>query len=123
MANHESAYGVLPRLRELSVGIPEEISVVCYEDAPIMQWWSPGVTVVDNQPGQMAELVARLLMDRVSGSRAPTAKPAVHRIPTRLVERGSVGPAPARAAAGRWIEASEPIVFPPVTPTVDSAKP
>lgn len=97
VANHEATYGVLPALRELSIDIPREISVICYEDAPIMAWWSPAITVVDNQPAQMAELVARLLMERVTGVRAPTARPAVHRIPTHLVERGSVGSAPSRS--------------------------
>lgn len=96
VANHESAYGVLPRLRELSVSIPNDMSVVCYEDAPIMQWWWPALTVVDNQPAEMAELVARLLMQRVTGAGTEPTKPAIHRIPTRLVERGSVGNAPAR---------------------------
>jgi LacI family transcriptional regulator len=97
VANHESAYGVLPALRELSIDIPGQMSVICYEDAPIMQWWSPAVTVVDNQPAQMAELVARLLMERVTGLRAVTTRPAVHRIPTHLVERGSVGSVPPRS--------------------------
>jgi LacI family transcriptional regulator len=97
VANHEAAYGVLPALRERSIDIPGDISVICYEDAPIMQWWSPAITVVDNQPAHMAELVARLLMDRVTGARAVTVRPSVHRIPTHLVERGSVGVAPSRA--------------------------
>ena len=97
VANHESTYGVLPRLRELGVDVPTEFSVICYEDAPIMQWWSPAITVVDNQPSQMAELVARLLMERITGATEATARPVLHRIPTRLVDRGSVGPVPARA--------------------------
>ncbi|MET3805803.1 LacI family transcriptional regulator [Nakamurella sp. UYEF19] len=97
VANHESAYGVLPRLRELGVAIPEAMSVICYEDAPIMHWWWPPITVVDNQPAQMAELVTQLLMDRITGVRASTTRSAVHRIPTRLVERGSVAAVPSRA--------------------------
>lgn len=97
VANHESAYGVLPRLRELAVSIPDEMSVICYEDAPIMQWWWPAVTVVDNQPARMAELVTQLLMDRITGVRAAATRSAVHRIPTRLLERGSVAAVPRRA--------------------------
>jgi LacI family transcriptional regulator len=100
VANHESAYGVLPRLRELSMSIPDEISVVCYEDAPIMQWWSPPITVVDNRPAEMAELVAQLLIQQVAAAGAPTGRPVVHRIPTRLVERGSVGVVPRRKPVG-----------------------
>ncbi len=101
VANHESAYGLLPRLRELSVSIPSEVSVVCFEDAPIMRWWSPGITVVDNQPARMAELVADLLMKKIAGETISTSRPVVHRIPTRLVDRESVAAVPTRTARGR----------------------
>ena len=91
VANHESAYGALPRLRELSVSVPGELSVVCYEDAPIMAGWWPAVTVVDNSPDQMAQLISALLLERINGRSPSTGKPAVHRVPTRLIERDSVG--------------------------------
>ena len=91
VANHESAYGALPRLRELSVSVPGELSVVCYEDAPIMAGWWPAVTVVDNSPDQMAQLISALLLERINGGSPSTGKPAVHRVPTRLIERDSVG--------------------------------
>ncbi len=95
VANHESAYGVLPRLRELSVSVPLDLSVICYEDAPIMAGWWPAVTVVDNRPDQMAQLISTLLLGRIGGG--PRAgRPAVHRVPTRLVERDSVGRRPGR---------------------------
>ena len=101
VANHESTYGVLPRLRELSIVVPEEISVICYEDAPIMRWWSPAITVVDNQPEQMADLVARLLIERMATAAETTMRPVVHRIPTLMVQRGSVAAVPRRAPGPR----------------------
>lgn len=91
VANHEAAYGALPRLRELSVSVPNDLSVVCYEDAPIMAGWWPAVTVVDNRPDLMAQLISTLLLDRISGGSRPGGKPAVHRVPGRLIERDSVG--------------------------------
>ncbi len=94
VANHESSYGALPRLRELSISVPGELSVICYEDAPIMQGWWPPMTVVDNRPGEMARLVGSLLLDRITGRSRRTARAAVHRVPTRLIERNSVGPRP-----------------------------
>ena len=94
IANHESAYGALPRLRELSVSIPDELSVICYEDAPIMAGWWPALTVVDNRPAEMAQLVSALLLDRISGRRPASARAAVHRVSTILLERESVGPDP-----------------------------
>lgn len=96
VANHESAYGVLPRLRELSVAVPADLSVICYEDAPIMAGWWPAVTVVDNCPDQMAQLISALLLERMGGALREERKPAVHRVPTRLIERDSVGRRPGR---------------------------
>ena len=96
VANHESAYGALPRLRELSVAVPAQLSVICYEDAPIMAGWWPAVTVVDNRPDRMAELISGLLLEQINGGSRPATKPAVHRVPTRLIERDSVGRRPKR---------------------------
>jgi len=41
IANHEAGYGALPALRERSVAVPAELSVVCYEDSPLARWWHP----------------------------------------------------------------------------------
>jgi len=98
VANHESSYGVLPTLRELGIAIPDEMSIVGYEDAPIMAWWSPAITVVDSQPAHMAELVARLLLERIVGAGGASARPTIHRIPTSLQERGSVAAIAVRAS-------------------------
>lgn len=96
VANHESAYGALPRLRELSVSVPGELSVICYEDAPIMAGWWPAVTVVDNRPDQMAQLISRLLLERIGGGSRTDRRPVVHRVPTQLIQRDSVGRRPGR---------------------------
>ena len=94
VANSEAVQGVLPRLGELKVTVPQQLSIVCYEDAPITAWWHPPISVIDSQPASMAELVARLLLEQVADSKATARKPTVYRIATRLVERSSVGPPP-----------------------------
>lgn len=96
VANHESAYGALPRLRELSVQVPAALSVICFEDAPIMAGWWPAVTVVDNRPDQMAELISSLLLQRIGDGPQPDRRPGVHRVRTQLIERDSVGRRPKR---------------------------
>ena len=40
IANHEASYGALPALRERSVAIPADLSVICYEDSQLARWWS-----------------------------------------------------------------------------------
>jgi LacI family transcriptional regulator len=94
IANHEAAFGALPALQEQGISVPDELSVVCYEDAQLMRWWHPGVTVIDNNAAEMGELAARLLLERILGSRTATAHPSEFRVGTRLIERGScAGPA------------------------------
>jgi LacI family transcriptional regulator len=87
ITNHEAAYGALPALRERSVAVPAELSVICYEDSPLARWWQPAVTVIDNNARQMGELAARLLLTRLEqpGGREFSD----FRVGGRLVERDS----------------------------------
>jgi LacI family transcriptional regulator len=104
IANHEAVYGALPALRERSVSVPAELSVVCYEDSPLARWWHPAMTVVDNNARQMGELAARLLLNRLeppagrSGSDSD-GEFSEFRVGGRLVERDSCRPPTANPAA------------------------
>jgi LacI family transcriptional regulator len=104
VANHEASYGALPALREHSVTIPGDLSVICYEDSPLARWWHPAITVIDNNARQMGELAARLLLQRLEAAEAPAGAPAggpanpgrdefsEFRVGTRLIERDSCRP-------------------------------
>jgi LacI family transcriptional regulator len=100
VANHEASYGALPALREHSVTIPADLSVICYEDSPLARWWHPAITVIDNNARQMGELAARLLLQRLEVAEVPTAVSANRgrdefsefRVGTRLIERDSCRP-------------------------------
>jgi len=96
IANHEAGYGALPALRERSVAMPAELSVVCYEDSPLARWWHPAVTVIDNNARQMGELAAQLLLKRLApGYGAGGAEFSEFRVGARLVERDSCRALPA----------------------------
>jgi len=99
VTSHEAALGVLPALRRAQVDVPRELSVVCYEDSELMQWWHPAVTVLDINPGEMGELAARLLLERITGVRPGSTRPAEFRVGTHLTVRSSC--APLRGAADR----------------------
>jgi LacI family transcriptional regulator, galactose operon repressor len=89
VANHEASYGALPALREHSVTIPGDLSVVCYEDSQLARWWHPAITVIDNNARQMGELAARLLLQRLDPSDGERAEFSEFRVGTRLIQRGS----------------------------------
>lgn len=100
VTNHEAAFGALPALRQAEVDVPGSLSVVCYEDADLMRWWHPSITVVDINPHEMGELAARLLLERISGTRPASTRPADFRVGTRLTVRSSCA-SPRRTAVGR----------------------
>ena len=99
IANHEAVYGALPALRERSVAVPAELSVICYEDSPLARWWHPAMTVIDNNARQMGELAARLLLRRLEEPLTPELRArefSEFRVGGRLVERDSCRARPAR---------------------------
>ena len=89
VANHEASYGALPALREHSVTIPGDLSVIGYEDSQLARWWHPAITVIDNNARQMGELAARLLLQRLEGADGVREEFSEFRVGTRLIERDS----------------------------------
>lgn len=89
VANHEASYGALPALREHSVTIPADLSVICYEDGQLARWWHPAITVIDNNARQMGELAARLLLQRLEAADGARKEFSEFRVGTRIIERDS----------------------------------
>ena len=95
IANHEAAFGALPALSERRIQIPEQVSVIVYEDAPWFAYWAPPLTVVDNQPAVMAEAAISMLLARLQQP-AATVGTADEGAPRLLVRSSCGGPPDAR---------------------------
>lgn len=80
-------------IRELGLRIPDDVSLVGFDNAPWTSVTDPGITVIAQPERELGALATRLLIERIEGS---TAAPSVHTLPLELIERGSVGPAPRR---------------------------
>lgn len=76
-------------IRELGLRIPDDISLVGFDNAPWTSVTDPGITVISQPSRELGALSARILIDRIEGVAAPTA---VHVLPQELIERGSVAP-------------------------------
>ena len=87
------AVGVLRAAREAGLRVPEDLSVVGFDDIDLSQHTSPPLTTVHQPIRQKGESAVRLLMSVVE-RRDPFPKQV--RLETRLVIRGSTGPAPRR---------------------------
>jgi len=58
-----SALGVLRAAREARLRVPEELSVVGFDDIPLSRWTSPALTTVRQPLTEMAELAVRILLE------------------------------------------------------------
>lgn len=95
-SNDEMAAGVLTAAHSRGLAVPEELSVVGFDDAPLAcQVW-PALTTIRQPIPDMAARAAELLLHRLSGE---SGDPLRHVLPSSLIFRQSTGPAPNRARA------------------------
>ena len=62
--NDMVALGVLKKLRDLGIGVPQDISVVGYDDSYFAALLSPALTTVRQQPYRLGRTAAELVIDR-----------------------------------------------------------
>jgi len=91
--NDLQALGLYEAARELGLRIPEDLSVVGFDDLPIARWVGPPLTTVRQPLMEMAETAAKLVLDlgRVEGTPGATRV----ELATSLVVRNSTGVPPA----------------------------
>jgi LacI family xylobiose transport system transcriptional regulator len=90
--NDLQALGVYEAARERGLRIPEDLSVVGFDDLPLARWVGPPLTTVRQPLVEMAETAARLALDLGRGE-----QPAATRVDlaTSLVVRSSTAAPPA----------------------------
>ena len=132
-ANDAIAYGAMEELSRRGIAVPDDISVVGYDDMMTARMTNPPLTTVRQPFHQMGERAVELLMlqikrdtDTVARTKAeirfastshdsqaplpaaePDQTPHVELFDTELVVRQSAGPPPRSAKGGQAAEASE----------------
>jgi DNA-binding LacI/PurR family transcriptional regulator len=92
VANNQMTLGALGWLRSNGVTVPDDVSVVGFDDHAVAELLDPPLTVVDRPMEEQGAAAMRLLLDRLAG-RMP-AEPRRIVLPTSLVVRRSSGPPP-----------------------------
>ena len=87
------ALGAIRAARRIGLRVPEDLSVVGYDDSPLIAFTDPPLTTVRQSVQSMAEAAVHALLDEIAGEPAPRAE-FVFR--PELVVRGSTGAAPTR---------------------------
>ncbi|MEP0405916.1 MAG: LacI family DNA-binding transcriptional regulator [Roseibium sp.] len=87
VANDHMAFAVMDVLRfELKLQVPDEVSVVGYDDVPMASWPSYNLTTVSQPLDEMVSATVSQLLARTQKDQIP----ALHeRLPGRLIRRGS----------------------------------
>ena len=93
-SNDEMAAGALTVAHSMGLGVPEDISIVGFDDAPLASQVWPGLTTIRQPIPDMAAQAAQLLLGALSGEPADHSK---HVLSSSLLFRQSTGPAPNRA--------------------------
>jgi DNA-binding LacI/PurR family transcriptional regulator len=81
------AFGVYEAARVLGVQVPEELSVVGFDDLPMARWAWPPLTTVRQPLAEMAATAARLVLGHGGGSRVELATELVVRRSTSSPRR------------------------------------
>jgi len=88
VANDHMAIAVMDTLRhELGLRVPEDVSVIGFDDAPQAAWDSYRLTTIEQAAGPMVEATVAMLLEQIADG-APAARRV--EVPVRLVVRDSV---------------------------------
>jgi DNA-binding LacI/PurR family transcriptional regulator len=94
--NDEIAMGVIRGLIERGLRVPEDVSVVGFDDHPLAALWSPALTTVHQDFGSLGKRAFQLLIDAMAGDRQ--ARHSTER-PHVVVRESTAAPPPPRPAA------------------------
>jgi DNA-binding LacI/PurR family transcriptional regulator len=86
VANDHMAFGVMDEVRRRGLRIPDDISVVGYDDVPEAGWGGYALTTVVQPAGLMVDAAVAILLEQVETS-GVQRRAAV--LPCRLVVRGT----------------------------------
>ncbi|CAL9398694.1 substrate-binding domain-containing protein [Streptomyces sp. Tu 3180] len=91
------ALGVYEALAERGLRVPDDLSVVGFDDLPEARWLAPPLTTVRQPRAEMAATALHLLLRMMDGHRPESTRTELS---TRLVERASTAP-PGSRPGGR----------------------
>ena len=89
-----TALGAVRALRRAGLRVPEDCSVIGFDDVPTAALNSPGISTIRQPMEDMGGLVASWILDAIRPNAAPAPECKLELLPPALVVRDSTGPAP-----------------------------
>lgn len=93
-ANDAMALGALYAANELGIAVPQQLSLVGFDDMPAAGFVYPGLTTVQLPVREHGTQAARLTLQALKNRTAPGYQPQFITLPTTLVVRGTTAAAP-----------------------------
>ena len=90
VASDVVALGAIGALREAGRRVPEDVSVVGFDDIPLAAFFDPPLTTVRLPAYELGQAAGRALLERIAQPAIPTRT----LLPTELIVRASTGPPP-----------------------------
>jgi LacI family transcriptional regulator len=87
-SNDRMAVSTLETARELALSVPDQLSIVSFDNTPIVRFTHPTLTAIDQPIAGITEYAVKLIIDAQAG-RPPPPGPTMFRAP--LVVRESTG--------------------------------
>jgi LacI family transcriptional regulator len=88
-SNDYLALGIMEKARHLSLSIPRDLSLVGFDDIPMVGFLTPGLDTIHQPAYDMGQESARVLVSRLKDG---PGRPVHKLLPTQLIKRGSVQP-------------------------------
>jgi len=88
-ANDQSAIGTIEMAREMGLRVPQDLSVVGFDNIPEAAYFNPALTTVDQFIKEMGRVSTEKLVDLIQGQ---SLESDLYKMPTQLVVRDSCRP-------------------------------
>ncbi len=111
------ALGVLSRLADRGIGVPDEVSVVGFDDIPMANMATPHLTTVALPLAQSGRVAVELLLEQLANPGSGTREQS---LPAQLIVRSSTSPPRNAARSGLRSMRGEPSQEAIVTTAADS---
>ncbi|MCZ7567769.1 MAG: LacI family transcriptional regulator [Ardenticatenaceae bacterium] len=90
-ANDRMALGAIRAVQARGLRVPEDISIVGFDDIPVAAYVQPALTTMRQPLYDLGNRAARLLLEMTETERSPFPHTPRVVLPTQLIERRSVG--------------------------------
>jgi LacI family transcriptional regulator len=94
--NDIAAIGAIRAFRDKNIRVPEDVSIVGFDDIQIAGYHNPSLTTIRQPLHSMGTTSARILLDRLRGKKDYTDPVAI--LPELVIRESTIPPNPARVA-------------------------